>query len=111
MGNASHCGCGGVIVATINVVVAIGSMVISLVLMIFTIITFGSNRRRESDAFKEGNVKINVKLDQICQSLTEMRVEQKGLTNRITELDKEISVIKEKIRTCFTAIDELKNKE
>lgn len=71
-------------------------------------INYGHNARKEHDAETEANIKINTKLDQICQNLTELRVDQRSLSNKVTDMDKELYRLKGDVETAFLRIDELR---
>lgn len=59
-------------------------------------------------AMSENNIKINLKLDQLCATTNETRTDIKSMNSRITELDKEITVLQRDMKTAFNQIDDLK---
>lgn len=59
---------------------------ITLVLFIFTAYNFFKSFKKEDEASVENRVKVNVKLDQICQTTNETRTDIKSVRNEIDEL-------------------------
>ena len=94
---------------------------ISIIALIITIVTFIINRKKdlkteqkdESSQFegiREGLIKANIKLDQVCAVTNETRTDIKALNKDIVELDKRISVIERDVKTAFMRIDELRDR-
>lgn len=95
---------------------------ISIIALIITIVTFIINRKKdlkteqkdESSQFegiREGLIKANIKLDQVCAVTNETRTDIKALNKDIVELDKRISVIERDVQTAFMRIDELREQK
>jgi capsule polysaccharide export protein KpsE/RkpR len=93
---------------------------ISIIALVFTAVTFYRNGRKdirndaknESSQFegiREGLIKANIKLDQVCAVTNETRTDIKSLNKDIVELDKRMSVIERDVKTAFMRIDELRN--
>lgn len=93
---------------------------ISIIALVITIVTFIINRKKdlkieqkdESSQFegiREGLIKANIKLDQLCAVTNETRTDIKALNKDIVELDKRISVVERDIQTAFLRIDELRD--
>lgn len=93
---------------------------ISIIALIITIVTFAINRKKdlkseqkdESSQFegiREGLIKANIKLDQVCAVTNETRTDIKALNKDIVELDKRISVVERDVQTAFMRIDELRD--
>ena len=93
---------------------------ISIIALVITIVTFIINRKKdlkieqkdESSQFegiREGLIKANIKLDQLCAVTNETRTDIKSLNKDIVELDKRISVVERDIQTAFFRIDELRD--
>lgn len=94
---------------------------ISFVSLVVVILTFIKNIDKDKEAdIKEDNhtfngiekslVKVNVKLDQLCNTTTETRTDIKALSNNIVELDKRVCVVERDLKTAFHRIDELRQK-
>ncbi len=92
---------------------------ISLTMLIFAILTFskGIVRDRKKDAqeddatlnsIKEGLLKANMKLDQVCATTNETRSDIKSLNNDVTALDRRVTIIERDLKTAYGIIDELK---
>lgn len=93
---------------------------ISIIALVITIVTFIINRKKdlkseqkdESSQFegiREGLIKANIKLDQVCAVTNETRTDIKALNKDIVELDKRISVVERDVQTAFMRIDELRD--
>lgn len=94
---------------------------ISIIALVITIVTFVINRKKdlkseqkdESSQFegiREGLIKANIKLDQVCAVTNETRTDIKALNKDIMELDKRVSVVERDIQTAFMRIDELRER-
>ena len=97
------------------------SVIIAAVVMVFAILTFAFTRRKDTkeedrmdhDAAQESReklIRIDLKLDQINKSTTEINQEVKLLNNKIVEHDKKLAVIERDLGTAFIRIDELKGR-
>lgn len=93
---------------------------ISIIALVITIVTFVINRKKdlkteqkdESSQFegiREGLIKANIKLDQVCAVTNETRTDIKALNKDIVELDKRVSVVERDVQTAFMRIDELRD--
>ena len=94
---------------------------ISTILLIFTILTFARNGKKDYkaemqqedakfDGIKESLVKVNVKLDTVCNTTNETRTDIKSMNKDMIGIDKRLTVLEENMKTVFSAIDELKGK-
>lgn len=95
---------------------------ISIIALVITIVTFIINRKKdlkteqkdESSQFegiREGLIKANIKLDQVCAVTNETRTDIKALNKDIVELDKRVSVVERDVQTAFMRIDELRDQK
>lgn len=93
---------------------------ISIIALVITIVTFIINRKKDLkseqkdeslqfEGIREGLIKANIKLDQVCAVTNETRTDIKALNKDIVELDKRISVIERDVQTAFLRIDELRD--
>ena len=61
---------------------------------------------------REGIIKLNLKSDNMCQNLTELRVEtrsqMKEISDKLCDHDKKIAVIERDLKTAFHRIDEIR---
>ena len=64
---------------------------------------------------REGIIKLNLKSDNLCQNINELRVDTKSqlkeITERQQEQDKAIAIIQRDLKTAFNRIDEIKEME
>ena len=92
---------------------------ISLISLVVCILTFTRNGRKELketykeedarlDSIKEGLLKANIKLDQVCAITNETRADIKKLNKDLADMDKRISVVERDVQTAFLRIDELR---
>lgn len=92
---------------------------LTFIALIFTILTFLRNGRRDSmkdrqeqdmkfEALKESMLKANIKLDQVCTITNETRNDVKTLNAALIEMDKRLSVVENDLKTAFMRIDELR---
>ena len=57
----------------------------------------------------EFKAKVNMKLDQICNTTTDIKADIKYIQQKQNEHSAEIAVMKENIKTAFMRIDELRS--
>lgn len=94
---------------------------ISGISLLFAVFTYVRNIIKDSkqntaddaakmDLINQGLIKANMKLDQTCQALTELRLDVKALSNSINEVDRRVTILERDMKTAFIRIDELKEK-
>ena len=94
---------------------------ISALCLLFTIITFARNGRKERkqeyqeedakiDGIKESLLKANMKLDTVCATTNETRTDIKAMDKTMQEFDKRVTGIEKDMKTMWIRIDELKGK-
>lgn len=67
---------------------------------------------REYDSLKEGILKANMKLDQVCATTNDIKTDVKAMDKKVTEHSEKIAVLSRDLETAFMRIDELRdNKE
>lgn len=92
---------------------------ISGISLLFAVFTYVRNIIKDSkqntaddaakmDLINQSLIKANMKLDQTCQSLTELRLDVKALSNSINEVDRRVTILERDMKTAFVRIDELK---
>ena len=91
---------------------------ISAASLLLCYLTFMRNGKKDSiteehrfDGLKESMLKANMKLDQVCATTNETRTDIKTLTKDMQSLDVRISVVERDLKTAFSKIDELNNKQ
>ena len=62
------------------------------------------------DLINQGLIKANMKLDQTCQALTELRLDVRSLSSSLNEMDRRVTILERDVKTAFNRIDELKEK-
>lgn len=72
--------------------------------------TFLYARYRDKDSSKENNIKMNLKLDQLCNNTSQILIKQERHGERIQELERQYAVMERDLKTAFNQIDELKGK-
>ena len=93
--------------------------IFSSIAIVFTAVTFAKNSKKDLrndtreeslqfEGIREGLIKANIKLDQVCAVTNETRTDIKALNKDIVELDKRMSVIERDVQTAFKRIDELR---
>lgn len=70
-----------------------------------------AEQSREREDIREGLIKANMKLDQVCATTNETRADIKSLNNGLGALDKRVSIIERDVKTAFMRIDELREKQ
>ena len=74
----------------------------------------GQRKRETAEAaarledIRTGLIKVNLKLDQVCNVTTETRSDIKAMDSRIQDLERELGLVKRDLKTAFVRIDELK---
>lgn len=89
---------------------------ISLLFVILTFVRTGTKDKLSAQKYetsqleliKEGLLKANLKLDQVCAVQNEIRNDVKNLDSQLREMDRRVTVVERDLKTAFTKIDELK---
>lgn len=92
---------------------------ISGVSLLFVILTFvrtwnkdGKQEDAEENAkfesIKEGVLKANMKLDQVCASTTEMRSDLKSMNHELKAYSERLIVVERDLKTAFNLIDTIR---
>ena len=93
---------------------------ISGVSLLFVILTYvrtlikDTKHQSEEDNSKIDNInqsliKANMKLDQTCQQLSELRLDVRNLSSSINEIDRRVTILERDVKTAFNKIDEIKS--
>ena len=94
---------------------------ISGVSLLFVVLTYVRNLIKDNkqntaddaaklDILNQGLIKANMKLDQTCQALTELRLDVRSLSSSLNEIDRRVTILERDVKTAFVRIDELKEK-
>lgn len=89
---------------------------ISLLFVILTFVRTGTKDKLSAQKYetsqleliKEGLLKANLKLDQVCAVQNEIRNDVKNLDSQLREMDRRVTVVERDLKTAFTKIDELR---
>lgn len=76
--------------------------------LLFAILTYVRNGHKDDVSLKEGILKANMKLDQVCATMNETRVDIKSMTKDIKDIDARVMLLENKIKVAFDEINELK---
>lgn len=93
--------------------------VISALSLLFVILTYVRNGNKDKatelkeddlmmNSIKESLLKVDMKLDQLCQSSVEMKADLKSLNKDFTALETRVAVVEKELKNAFHLIDELK---
>ncbi|MBQ0079708.1 MAG: hypothetical protein KBS66_07465 [Eubacterium sp.] len=92
------------------------SLLISIVLFAISCTNFFIGRKQdtkkeveESASLKEGILKCNLKLDQICSTTNETRSDIKSMNNKIQDIDSRVLILENDAKAMWRRIDELKD--
>ena len=99
--------------------VSISALVVSVCMFLIALATFivngvrnGKNDVKTDEArlndINQSLLKVNMKLDQVCTTTSEIRTDIKTIQNRQLEHTEQITVLQERINTAFLRIDELR---
>lgn len=89
----------------------------SLLFVIMTYVRNGNKDKKCEDkeenlvmsGIKEGLLKANMKLDQVCSTTNETRTDIKSLNKDLQNLAVRVAVVEKDLKTAFHQIDELKH--
>lgn len=102
----------------INIIPWLISLAMLIVAILSLVKSIGRDKEKDSqeknitqNSIKEGLLKANMKLDQICSTVNETRSDIKVLNNDVTVLDRRITVVERDMKTAYNLIDELKEGE
>lgn len=95
------------------------ALIISGLMFVVTLVTFILNNVRTGkkelqseetrlNDINQSLLKVNMKLDQVCQTTSEIRTDIKTIQNRQIEHTEQITVLQERVNTAFMRIDELR---
>ena len=77
------------------------------------VLAFLRNKKKDDvgdiEANQEFRVKVNMKLDQICTTTTDIKTDIKSIQQKQSEHSEQIAVLKRDLETAFMRIDELRD--
>lgn len=88
--------------------------------LLFVILTYvrtlikDTRKQSEEDNSKieqinQSLIKANMKLDQTCKQLSELRLDVRNLSSSINEIDRRVTILERDVKTAFNKIDEIKS--
>lgn len=91
---------------------------LSLMLCVMTYIRNGQKDEKENikeddlkiNGIRESLLKVNMKLDQVCSTTSETRVDIKSLNKDLKEMDTRLVILERDMKNAFCQIEELKEK-
>lgn len=83
-------------------------VIISAGSLLFVILTFILGRVKERDSDRENNIKMDIKLDQLCNNTNQILIKFEKHDNEIQAIKTEIAVLSRDVKTAFNQLDELK---
>ena len=96
-----------------------GISALSLLIVILTFFRTGDRQKKEDineenskfEGIKEGLIKANMKLDQVCATTNETRTDIKSLNISLTEIDKRVCILENDMIDTKRKIGELENEK
>jgi septal ring factor EnvC (AmiA/AmiB activator) len=90
---------------------------VSLLIAFLTFMRNTSNDSRERliednqkmDNINQSLIKVNMKLDQACNTINELRIDIKSLNTSVQDLDRRVTILERDLKTAFVRIDELRD--
>lgn len=93
---------------------------ISGISLLFVILTFVRTWKKDGkaedaeenakfDSIKEGLVKANMKLDQVCATTTELRSDVKSMNHELKQYSERLIIVERDLKTAFRQIDDLRD--
>lgn len=93
---------------------------ISAVSLLIAFLTFMRNSNNDSrerliednqkmDNINQSLIKVNMKLDQACNTINELRIDIKSLNTSVQDLDRRVTILERDLKTAFVRIDELRD--
>lgn len=93
---------------------------ISAVSLLIAFLTFMRNTNNDSrerliednqkmDNINQSLIKVNMKLDQACNTINELRIDIKSLNTSVQDLDRRVTILERDLKTAFVRIDELRD--
>lgn len=76
--------------------------------LLVALLSFVRNTHKDDIALKEGILKANMKLDQVCATTNETRSDIKSLNRDMKDVDTRVTVLERDLKTAFEEIRELK---
>ena len=89
------------------------SLLFVILTYVRTLIKDTKNQSEEDNSkieqINQSLIKANMKLDQTCQQLSELRLDVRNLSSSINEIDRRVTILERDVKTAFNKIDEIKS--
>ena len=76
--------------------------------LLIALLSFVRNTHKDDISLKEGILKANMKLDQVCATTNETRSDIKSLNRDLKDVETRVTILERDLKTAFTEIHELK---
>lgn len=90
-----------------------GISFISVLIALVSLIRTGKKDLKENvqefDGIKEGLIKANMKLDQVCATTNETRTDIKSLNHDLVDIERRVTIVERDLKTAFSRIAELED--
>ena len=87
------------------------SLLFVILTYVRTLIKDTKNQSEEDNSkielINQSLIKANMKLDQTCQQLSELRLDVRNLSSSINEIDRRVTILERDVKTAFNKIDEI----
>lgn len=83
------------------------TIIISAMMLGVSVLTFVLSALKSHDGQRENNIKMNVKLDSLCNTCSTISQDIKAQARAVTDLEKDVAILKRDIKTAFQKIDEI----
>lgn len=74
------------------------------------LLTYMRNGTKDQAQVHEAVLKANIKLDQVCVTLNSIKEDTRLMQARITQVEKDMALVQQDIKSAFRQINELKDK-
>lgn len=92
------------------------AFIVAVVGLIVTIYNFVASRKKDTqvedgkmEEIRTSVLKANIKLDNACGSLTEIRTDIKAMQSQIMTTQTDLAVVQRDLKTAFSRIDEMRD--
>lgn len=82
------------------------ALIISICSVAMTFMSFRRNTKNDTEQAIESRIKMNVKLDQLCATTNEIRVDTRSTIERINTLDARVTKVEASTKSAHYRLDE-----
>lgn len=84
------------------------SLICLVISCVVGVLSYLNSKKKDSTADTQNFVKVNFKLDDLCDRITGLTVELKTTQKEFADLDKRMAVLERDVKTAFNHLDELR---